>query len=102
MDGHEPKMRKSGLQDVVQIRGGTPLIEPVEKGLHLSVEPVCCRCFEMDTLVPNWTRDNLHWAGAVVAPAAHAHLPHTAATRGKQRCMPSEQAITRERFVVVS
>ena len=55
----------------------------------------------MDSLIADGSRDNLHRAGGVITPGPYSDLPHAAAPGWKQRCVPSEEPVGRERLIVV-
>ena len=88
----EPQVGQRGLQHVVRLRRG---IEPVKKDGYLVIEPAGRERFEMNTLAPNRTGDNLHRAGCVVTPCAGPDASHSAAARREQRSMPRKKPFRR-------
>src|ERR1700685_148060 len=97
MDGNEPKMGQPGFQDRIR---GDGCVEPVQKCVHLFMQAVRRRRLEMDMLLTDRTGDDDHRAGAVVTPSPGSDLGHTAAPRGKQRCMPGKEPFRSEWLVV--
>ncbi len=101
MDRHEPEVGESGLQHGVDVGIGAVLIEPVQKHLHLPLEPRGGWSLKMDAFTPDRAGDDLHRSGAVIAPGGHADLTHDAAARREQRRVPSTQPLGIQRLVVV-
>jgi hypothetical protein len=99
MDGHEPQVTQSRLQDLVDI--GVP-VEPVEEGLRVPFEPRRWGCHEVDALPADGAGDDLHRPGAVVTPGADPDLPRPAAAGGKQGSVPREKPFGRERPIMVA
>ena len=99
MDGHQPEVRLACFQHGVN---GGRRVEPVQECSHVPTEPRSRRCFKMDVLPAYRTGDNLHGAGAVVAPCAGPDFDHAATARGKQGRVPPIQSFGGERLVIAA
>src|SRR6266436_7977888 len=86
MNRHEPQMCKTRFQHGVDV---SVLVEPVNEGFHLMVQPPRCWRLEVNTLAPDRTGDHLHRASLVVTPRTDADFAHTRAARWEQRRVPS-------------
>jgi hypothetical protein len=72
VDRHEPEITESGLQHVIDIRVAAVIVEPVEKRLHFSIEPIGGGGLEVDAVTSDRSGNDLHSPRAVIAPRAHA------------------------------
>src|SRR5579859_6974185 len=98
MDGDEPQVRDTGLEDRIDL---LLAVEPAEESLHLACDEGRLGRFEMHMLAADRTGDNLHGARFVTAPGADADFCKTAPPGREQGRMPAEQSILRQRFLVV-
>ena len=90
MDGDEPKMRDSRLEDWINRRGS---VEPVDKGFHFGFKLVGVRRTEVNSLAPDGAGHDLHLARFLGAPLADGDLIHATASGGEQRGMPGEETV---------
>lgn len=98
----EPEVGEPGGQHLVCGRDAAFAVDPLEERSHVGADAFCCRGFVVDALAPERTGNDLHGSVAVVTPIAHAHLSNTAEATRKQRTVPTEQPVGRERGVVVA
>src|SRR5712692_5527624 len=92
-------MSKPGLYHPI---GLSASVEPVQERSHFALESFRGRRLEMDAFPAYWTRHDLHRAGCVVTPGTHPDSLHSAAAGRKQRGMPREQSLGRNRFIEVT
>ncbi len=99
MKSHKPQVRERRFHHRVPVRVG---VKPPEKRSGFFMEPPGRRCFEVDLLAVQWTRDHLHRAGAVVAPTACLDLAQSAVAGREQRCLPAEHPARGERMIILT
>ena len=99
VNGHEPEMREARHQQGI---GLARLCKPCQEFLHLVGHAACGRCFVVDRLAADRTRDDLHRTGAVVAPCPDIDLAHAAASGRKERGVPGEEPLFGQRLRVVA
>lgn len=80
MNGDIPEMCDSRFEDGIV---GSVVVEPVDKVIHFGAEFFRPRGFVVDALAPKGSRDNLHRAGAIVAPCVGFDLGHATASGRK-------------------
>ena len=89
---------KAGFEHGVE--AAVVAVEPVEEGVHFTVELRGGRRLVVDALPADRAGDDLHGACASIAPGADRDLFHAAAAGGKERGVPAEQAFGGQRLVV--
>ena len=77
-------------------------VEPLQERSHLVIEAPGRRRLEVHPLFADRARDHLHRASAVVAPRPRPDPGHAAAPGGEQRCVPCEQSVCCQGFVVTA
>lgn len=90
VDGHEPQVSDGGLDDRVRRR---VCVEPVQEGVHLSIEATKGRRFIMDPFAPARAGHDLHRPRRLGPPGTDDNAGHAAAARRKEGRVPVEQAL---------
>jgi hypothetical protein len=90
MDDHKPEMRKRSLDDRVL---ALPGVEPVQKRLHLGLEPLGSWRFKVNAFAAEGPRHHLYGASLFGTRSADSDLQHAGPSRREESGMPAEQPL---------
>ena len=98
VQGDKPEMSHSCLD---QRRLFRCVVDPLEEPAHFSLQTSGWRGFEMHLPMADGARNVLHRASQIIAPGPNVQFGQTRISGGKQRGLPSEQALPGHRSVAV-
>src|SRR5690349_19175786 len=90
-------MRHAGFEDWID---RALFLKPFQKGFHLPVHLFCRWRLIVNLLASDRTGDDLHGSMRVIAPGTSPDLGEATLSGRKQSCMPTEQAVSGQRFAV--
>src|SRR5215471_16705699 len=97
MDGYEPQMCNCGLEHRIDV--AFP-VEPFKKRVHFRFKFGCCRGLVVHTSTTLRAGDDPHRPGLIIAPCADYDALYATTCGWKQRRVPTEHSLVRQRLVI--